>query len=297
MVVLPVFSLLLGSGLGFLYFSNETMRQTIGIIIHRDYSTAKAFPGQSQINVLLLGRDVDRDNRGQVVKTRGRTDTIILAHLDFDNKTANLLSIPRDTLVRIPGYRSRHKINAAHAFGGPELTAETVEQFLGIHPDGFIVLDYEAFVKGIDYLGGLDINVDKQLDYDDNWGQLHIHLKPGLRRLRGYDCMGFVRYRKSNDGHGDSDVERIARQHEFIRAAKQRLMRPSTMIKLPHLLHLVRSNVNSSLTYEQQCSLAYFLKKLPAESIHAEPLPGQEGRGYVRADEDTTREIVQRMFY
>ncbi|MDO8588499.1 MAG: LCP family protein [Armatimonadota bacterium] len=295
--LLLAFALVMGTGLGFLYFSNETVRETVNVIIHRDYPPSKAFPGRTELNVLLLGRDVDRDRRGHVVNTRGRTDTIIVAHLDFVNKTANLLSIPRDTYVKIPGRRGKHKINAAHAYGGPELVVDTVEEYLGVRPDDYVVVDYDAFVQSIDRIGGLDIKVDKQLDYDDNWGQLHIHLKPGLQRLDGNQCMGFVRYRKSNDGHGDSDVVRIDRQHEFVRAAKQALMRPSAMIKAPHVLSTVRENVNSSLNFTQQLSLAYFLKTLPAASIHTETLAGEEGRVYARADEDEVRKIVHRMFY
>jgi LCP family protein required for cell wall assembly len=295
--LLLVFSLVLGTLMGTLYFTNEPLRKTVGVIVHRDYSPSNAFPGRDEVNVLLLGRDVDRDRRGQVVKTHGRTDTIIVAHLDFANKTANLLSIPRDTYVRIPGRRGRHKINSAHAYGGPELVVDTIDSFLGVRPDAYIVVNYNAFVQGIDYLGGLDIKVDKQLDYDDNWGQLHIHLKPGEQRLMGLDCMGFVRYRKSNDGHGDSDVVRIARQQEFVLAAKQALMRPSAMLKVPALLGIVEDNVNSSLTYGQECSVAYFLKTLPADRVHTKTLAGEHGQVLARADQDKVRALVQEMFY
>ena len=171
----------------------------------------RAFPGRTQVNVLLLGRDLDRDRHGQVVKTNGRTDTIILAHYDFADKCVNMLSIPRDTRVAIP-HHGHHKINAAHAYGGPNLACRTVEGLLGVHPDDYIVVDFEGFEKAVDLMGGLTLTVDKKLDYDDNWGGLHIHLQPGRQLLNGKQAIGFVRYRKSKDGHADTDIERIARQ-------------------------------------------------------------------------------------
>jgi polyisoprenyl-teichoic acid--peptidoglycan teichoic acid transferase len=296
--LLLVSALILGTLMGTFYFTSEPLRKTVSVIVHRDYSPAKAFPGRNEVNVLLLGRDVDRNRHGQVLKTHGRTDTIIVAHLDFANKSANLLSIPRDTYVHIPGRRGVHKINAAHAYGGPELVVDTIDDLLGVRADSYIVVNYDAFIKGIDYLGGLDVNVDKQLDYDDNWGNLHIHLKPGRQHLDGYNCMGFVRYRKSNDGHGDSDVIRIARQQEFVLAAKQALMRPSAMLKLPALLGIVSDNVVSSMDFSQQCSVAYFLKTLPKERIVTKTLASEQGQVLARADQERMiHSLVQEMFY
>ena len=296
-VLLLLFSLLLGTGLGFLWVSSPTIRKTTSIIIHRDYRPAKAFPGKSEITLLLLGKDCDRNRRGEVVNTRARSDTIILARLDFASNKASLLSIPRDTRVRIPGYRGKHKINAAHAFGGPELASETISDLLGVRPDAYVVADYDGFVRVIDYVGGLDVKVDKQLDYDDNWGHLHIHLKPGQQHLDGYQAMGFVRYRKSNDGHGDSDLVRIARQQEFLRAAKQKIASPSTFFKLPTVLEMTNKDIVGSLTQEQMCAVAFFLRTLPPASIQMETLPAETGRVAVTVDDDATRELVQRMFF
>jgi len=292
-----VFSFLLGTFWGFIYFSSPTVRDSVNIWMRGGLSVDKAFPDQKEINILLLGKDEDRDNRGQVVKTRARTDTIILAHMDFENKTVNMLSIPRDTRVKIPGYRGRHKINAAHAFGGPDLTARTIERFLNVKPDYYVVMDYNGFKTAIDRLGGLEVNVDKELNYDDNWGNLHIHLKPGKQLLNGEQAMGFVRYRKSNDGIGDSDMVRISRQQEFLKATKDKLVNPWNLRKLPSVIEDVRQNVNGSITTQQMLALAGFMKSLPNEKLNMVTLPSVEGRVYVSANEDETRELVSRMFY
>jgi len=232
-----------------------------------------------------------------VVNTNGRTDTIILAHVNFRERVINLLSIPRDTKVRIPGYRGRHKINAANAYGGPELACATVEDLLAVRPDEFVLVDYDGFVKAIDDLGGVNVQVDKELNYDDNWGNLHIHLKPGLQRLNGYQAMGFVRFRQSNDGLGDSDVQRIARQQRFLAALKQEMMSPGNFMKLPRIIDSLRGHVKGTLSLDQMMALAYFAKNLPPERIRMTTLPSDEGRVYVSAREDETRELVRKLFY
>lgn len=247
---------------------------------------------------MLMGRDLDRDEHGQIVHTRGRTDAMMLAHFDFEKQTANILSIPRDTLVHIPGYRGKRRISYANAYGGTSLAVDTVKEFTGVTPDYYSLINLQGFEKGIDAIGGLDINVDKQLDYDDNWGNLHIHLNPGLQKLNGYKSMGFVRYRHANGGGGDSDLVRIDRQHEFMRAAKARLASPGVALKIPQVFDLVRSEMRGDLTPAQMMCLAYFVKSLPKENgLRMETIPSLKGGGaFVRADVDATKKLVTDMF-
>ena len=291
-----VFAALIGAFVGRLYISSPAVREAVSSAITGKLTPEKAFPGQATVNILLLGRDLDRDRHGNVVKTWGRTDTIILARFDFDEKTINMLSIPRDTRVRIPGH-GRHKINTAHAYGGPELVRRTVEDFLGVHPDDYVVVDFDGFEKAVDLVGGLILTVDKQLNYDDNWGNLHIHLKPGSQLLNGDQAIGFVRYRRSNHGDSDTDFERITRQQEFLRAAKAKLVQPTTILRLPGVLETVTPNMDSSLTYTQILALARFAKDVPRDKIRAETVPGTTNRYCVRPDLEATRLLVREMFY
>jgi LCP family protein required for cell wall assembly len=292
-----VFGLLLGTGLGYIYFGSNTIQQMVRDYRQGRWNPEKAFPSKDDITVLFLGKDVDRDHRGRIVDTNARTDTILLAHLNFTNKTASILSIPRDTRVHIPGYRGRHKINAAHAYGGPELTMQTIDEFLGIRADQYVVVDYGTFEKAIDLIGGLRINVAKQMDYDDNWGNLHIHLKPGLQKLDGNQALGYVRFRKSNDGHGDTDYDRIARQQQFLLATKEKMMSTSTFLNLPNIIDTVHSGVNSSMSDAQLMTIAKFIRSLPSSSIRTATLPGTEGRVYVATDDNAVRRLIQEMFY
>lgn len=224
---------------------------------------------------------------------------MMIAHFDFQNGSACILSIPRDTLVHIPGYRGRHRISYANAYGGPKLARDTIQDFLGISPDYHVLLNFDAFEKAIDCVGGLEATVDKKLDYDDNWGNLHIHLKPGRQLLNGQQAMGFVRYRQSNDGDAESDFVRIGRQQELLRAARDELSSASAMFKVPKVLDIIRSDADSDLTPAQMICLARCLKTLPSDStIRMETLPAIESGGvFVHPDTDETRKLVKQMFF
>lgn len=290
---------IIGGGLFiYCYSTSYTIRDTIGAIITRSDKPENAFPGQNQINVLLMGRDLDRNNHGQIVKTRGRTDCMMLAHVDFKTRSVNILSIPRDTLVRIPGYRGKRRISYAHQYGGPDLAVETVQDFLGVTPDYYMMLDFDGFARAIDKIGGLQIVVDKKLDYDDSWGNLHIHLKPGKQVVNGEQAIGFARYRKSNDGKGDSDLVRIERQQQLLSALKIKLCKPGVVMKIPSVVDTVRRNMEGNLKTAQMVCLASFMRSLPkGSSIQMQTIPTEgDGGIYVRADADATRELINRVF-
>ena len=288
-----------GGALIYFYLSSKTVRTAVHSFVLRADTPEKAFPGRDEINVLLMGRDLDRDRRGRILDTHGRTDAIMLAHVDFHGRDVNVLSIPRDTLVRIPGYRGKRRINSANALGGPELAQETVATFLGVRPDYYLVVSFDAFEDAIDMIDGLQVNVDKKLDYDDNWGDLHIHLEPGSRVLNGEQAMGFVRYRQSNAGVGESDFVRIQRQQELVKAVRARLTAPQVMFRAPRVLDTIFREMEGNLTPAQILCLVRFLRSVPGDSgIRMETLPAtSKGGVFVKADVDATRVLVDDMFF
>lgn len=286
------------AGVGiYLYKSSPTVHDAVGIVLAGIDDPEEAFPGRDAVNILIMGHDVDRDRKGQIVDTPGRTDSIMLARVDFRNRAINILSIPRDTLVCIPGYHGARRISYANAYGGPELSCRTVSSFLGVEPDYYVLVGFEGFQKAIDLAGGLEVEVDKQLDYDDNWGHLHIHLKPGKQMLTGEQAIGFVRYRQSKDGDGESDFVRIKRQQEFFRAAKARLADPQVMFRAPRILDRIRKDSQSNLIPSQIACLAQFVRTLPQSAIRTETLPALAGGGvFVRPDMEAAGKLVQVMF-
>lgn len=284
-------ALAVGTLTGYLYASSRAVRETIHTVWkYRGVDVSQVFPGQSSLNLLILGSDENRDNRKRIYTKRTRSDTIMLVHFDFVNRKINVLSIPRDTRVHIPGH-GVHKINAAMALGGPELAADTIREWLGVRVDHYAVIYYNVFRRAVDLLGGVTVYVDKPLHYDDNWGDLHVHLEPGWHRLNGEQALGYVRIRNV-----DNDLGRIERQHQFLAALKEHFRHPTTYMRLPQLLDAVDENLKSSLSYGQMLALAWFAKSVPSQQIEMVTLPCRLGRSYVYADEEQVRELVDRLF-
>lgn len=294
-IVLILVAIPVATGLYFFVF-NKTVRDTVRIVATKGLPPSKAFPGKDHIDLLLLGRDIDINNKQQTLKTRGRSDTIIIMRVDFLNNQINLLSIPRDTAVHIPGYRGIRKINAAHALGGPELTAQTIQDLIGVPTDYYIVVNYKVMEQTIDQLGGVTVNVDKQLDYDDNWGNLHIHLKPGIQRLNGKQAIGFVRYRHANRGPADSDFVRMGRQQILLQAVKSQIMNPRVLLRLPGALDSIRNNLVTNMSYDQLLSLAFFIKSVPHSQLNAVSLPSGAGPVFVHMNALRAKDVVERIF-
>lgn len=267
--------LVLGSIIGYFHFASEgTASRAVIAYITGETKPENAFPGKSKLTILVVGADENRDHRKRVVDTMARTDTIVVAQIDFVNRRISALSIPRDTLVRIP----RHgwgKINSAHALGGPRLLVETVSTLLGnLQIDEVVIVSYKAFEEAIDALGGVTIEVEKRMRYHDNWGDLHVDLQPGVQHLNGKQALGYVRYR-----HSDSDFERIKRQQKFMRALKERLKDPTVWMRAPHALAAGLRHTRTTMEFEQLLALALFARQLSDDQIRTETLPVRDGVG------------------
>ncbi len=274
---------------GYLYHSSGFIKRYLPAILHPK-TVADVFPNQQTMNLLVIGQDYDYNNSDQVIKTSARSDMLMVARLDFAQNKITLFSIPRDTQAAIPDH-GVHKINAAHAYGGPALTAQTVQTNFGISTDKYIGLDFQGFEKAIDILGGVDLTVDKQMDYDDNWGHLHIHLKPGYQHLDGAQAMGFVRFR-----HADSDLVRIQRQQALLAAFKEKLRQPQTLAELPELLDTVDKHIDSDLSDDQRVALARFLHDTPREQLQLATLPSREEGNTVSPNWPLATPMIQRIF-
>nr|MBQ6740358.1 LCP family protein [Synergistaceae bacterium] len=138
------------------------------------------------VNVLVVGLDN--------VDGGSRTDAIALAIFDADNSAVRIASIPRDSRVYIPG-RGWDKINHAYVFGGINLLRETVVNLTGVPVDYFVKVNYRSFPKIIDLLGGIDIYVDKRMNYTDYSGKLFINIPKGQQHMNGKTALGYVRFR------------------------------------------------------------------------------------------------------
>lgn len=262
-----------------------------------------AFPGSNSLNILCVGLDRNivssriLKHNGQPSTRNSRTDVMMVAHVDLLDRSVSILSIPRDTRVRLPGDRYHSKINDAHARGGIELTVDTVEEFLGVPIDHYLVVKQEAVEKTVDALGGLRIRVEKDMDYDDNWGQLHIHLKEGDQTLTGAQIAGYMRFRKDREG----DFGRIRRQQQVIQALAGEVRNPSVLLKANSLIQEVRRQIKTDLSPDQQLALAYLLQSAGQERLQTVSLPIADtpiigGVSYVEADDARKENLVNWLF-
>lgn len=215
--------------------------------------------------VMLMGVD---EREGDV----GRSDTLMIATLDAKKHKAAILSVPRDTRVKIKGH-GFDKINAAYAYGGHKLTQNTVEDLLGVEMEHYVIINVNAFTKIIDAIGGIDINVEKRMYYEDPWddnGGLVINLYPGQQHMDGKTAITYVRYRDE-----EGDIGRITRQQKFMKAVMDKLTSPSIIPRIPAIIGEVVDSINTDLSVKQMIEFMAALKEAQSNGLQTEMLPGR----------------------
>lgn len=188
---------------GALFASSSLLDRPLEKAIDDGMLTAK-----DKSTIMIMGVD-ERDD------DVGRSDTLMVAAIDPKKNQASLLSVPRDTRVKIKGH-GFDKINAAYAYGHEQLSQDTIEHLLGIKIDHYIIINTKSFKKIIDAIGGIDIDVPKRMHYEDPWdddGGLVIDFKPGKQHMDGAKAITYVRYRDE-----EGDIGRIKRQQAFVQA-------------------------------------------------------------------------------
>ncbi|MDI3327689.1 MAG: LCP family protein [Alicyclobacillaceae bacterium] len=216
---------------------------------------------EGDVRVLLLGVD----NRGG--DPHPRSDTMILLNVPRDGRPLTVASILRDTWVPVEG-AGKEKINAAYALGGPDLARRTVEQWLGVDVPYYAVTDFEGFIHIVDALGGVDIDVEKPMDYVDD-GRYDIHLRPGRQHLNGAEALGYVRFR--HDALGD--YARTERQRKLIKAVAEEMKKPKNLIRLPEVLWAVRPYVRTNVSPLDLVRLGWYGWRAQFAGIEALQLP------------------------
>lgn len=248
----------------------------------------------NRVNILLLGVD-DPDNENPDSTVR-RSDTMIVASISPKYGTINLLSIPRDTRVAIPGRQGLDKITHSYAYGGAALAAKTVEGLLDIPISYYTALDWQGFIKVIDILGGVDLYVEQNMKYEDPYANLTIELSKGYQHLDGEKAGQYVRFRHDELG----DIGRVQRQQRFLKALSQELLQVGTIPKIPSLVSTVSQYVSTDMTMFTMLKLVNTMKATQPDGFQAEMLPGDfadiDGMSYWIPDKKETRRLVQRLF-
>ncbi|MBP1765386.1 MAG: cell envelope-related transcriptional attenuator [Firmicutes bacterium] len=254
---------------------------------------ARQAPSQAkQINILLLGLDEgDNEHPG----APQRSDAMVLASIRQDTGAVTLLSIPRDTRVAIPGQKGQEKIAHAYYYGGSELAAKTVEELLNVPVNYFVVIDWQAFIKVVDILGGVNLYVERDMNYDDPYADLHIHLLKGYQHLDGQKAGEYVRFRSDELG----DVGRVQRQQRFLKVISGQFVQPGTILKLPALVSAVKQHVKTDMTFWSYFQAGRGLRAVWAGEVQTVMLPGSfstiGGVSYWVPNQEQLERITERL--
>lgn len=219
--------------------------------------------------ILLSG--VDNGNGG--------ADTNILVGFDAKGGSIHCVSIPRDSGFYVKG--DSHKINYAYNSGGMDLMAETVSSGLGIPVDYTVQVDLNGFVQLIEAIGGVEFNVPIDMDYDDPYQDLSIHLKKGLQTLNGQNALNVVRFRHNNDGtgYGNEDLGRIATQQAFLKAVAKQTLQLSNIDKISEFVRIFNKNVKTDLSMGNMAWLGKEAINMGIDKITFSTLPGEWSNG------------------
>ncbi|MCL2753883.1 MAG: LCP family protein [Defluviitaleaceae bacterium] len=235
-------------------------------------------------------------------------NTIMVAAYDAEAREGFIVSIPRDTLIDVQ--RTNRKIVSSYPSGrlggrghegGVEQVRRDVQSLVGFRPDFYIRVDYAAFVRMVDAVGGVEIYVPFRMYYNDPWQNLHIDLQPGLQLLSGEDALRFSRYRTGTAGVSPtiSDYQRIVHQQQVLSAVFQRLLTPASILRIPEFISIFNEYIYSDLTAGE---LLWFANQtrhiggLDALSTYTIPMLGTSGAPfwYEFADPEGILELVNR---
>lgn len=243
------------------------------------FTLPEAWDGAERVTILVMGLDY-RD-----VEAGGpsRSDTMILLSVDPVAKTAGILSVPRDLWAVIPGF-TPNKINTAYYFGelykipggGPELAMRTVEQTVGVPIDYYAVIDFNAFVRFIDLIGGVKVDVPSAITVDPIGADTQPkNLKPGVQTLPGAVALAYARERHTEGG----DFARSARQQQVILGIRNRILEfnllPGLIANSAQLYAELSAGIKTNLSLDDAIQLAVLATQISSEDIR-QGVIGQE---------------------
>jgi len=263
-----------------------------------------SWSGTERLNVLLLGVDARGDG-----STTDNTDTMIVLSLDPVNKTAAMLSLPRDIWINKPGVFV-DKINAAYAFGGPDLTKKVVEDLLRIKLHAYALVDFEAFTRIVDSVGGVVVDVQRPVRDESyptaDYGIERIEILSGPQLMSGATALHYARSR-----HDSNDYSRASRQQAVLTALRARIAQGDLLRQLPGIVDRVGSFVKTNFDPANVLPLARFGTGIDGSAIRSEVLypcggdyphcelqyTGGDDGFFLVPDVAKVRELAAQLFY
>ena len=217
----------------------------------------------------------------------GNSDTNILVAVDTAGGSIYGVSIPRDTKAVWNG--KSHKINAAFGGGGIEKLADVIGDQLGIPVDYTVQVDLKGFVALVDAIGGVDFDVPIDMNYEDPYQDLYIHIPAGMQHLSGEEALKVVRFR---EGCASQDIARMETQQAFLKAVAQQTLQVSNLTKVDQFVKIFQQYVETDLTLGNLAWLGSKAISIGAENVAFSTLPGEWKSPYIYLNKEETLTLV-----
>lgn len=253
-----------------------------------DLRDEKVEPLHDDISILFIGVD-DSSKRDQSSGSI-RSDALVLATLNNEDKSIKLVSIPRDTYTFIPDAGKEDKITHAYAYNGPSSTIESVENLLEIPVDYYVRMDFEAFIDVVDALDGIRVDVPYDLEEQDEFDNAGaISLEEGIQTVDGSEALALARTR-----HYDNDIERGKRQQMILQAIMDKALSAGSFTKYADVIDAVGDNMKTNLSFKDMQAFFEYAKDGKPD-VEAITLNGYDdmstGIYYWQLDEESLMEV------
>lgn len=215
-------------------------------------------------NILFIGFDLGREDTGRQV------DSLFLLSFCHEDGRVRIIHIPRYTLAEIPGIAQPERINNAYYYGGVNLLEQSAAKLLNVTIHHYVAIDTETLKELVDIIGGIDVYVETDMDYEDPEGDLYIHIPKGYQHMDGDTAQKYLRFASDELGA----YGRSKRQQAFIKVVYKRILQPDMLAKLPLLTDVWERRVDSTIEGFDTVHFASILHKLSGTKPDSILLPG-----------------------
>lgn len=238
----------------YLYKEAENAANKAFEAVSIDQNQEKVEPLTDDISILFIG--VDDSSKRDQSSTNIRSDALVLATLNNEDKSVKLVSIPRDTYTLIPATGREDKITHAYAHGGASSTMSAVKNLLDIPIHYYVRMDFEAFIDVVDALGGITVDVPYDLEeQDENDKAGAINLQEGNQLVNGSEALALARTR-----HYDNDIERGKRQQMILESIMDKALSAGSITKYADVISAVGDNMKTNLTFKDMQAFFEYAK-------------------------------------
>lgn len=220
---------------------NKETEEELNPIFPDDQKVLKEEHG-NELCFLLMG--IDKRDAGQKEMKGQRSDTMMLCKVNFDDGSIKMLSLPRDSIVKIKG--ADDKLTHAHSYGGPALTLKTVRDWLKLDIRYYVRVDYKAVEELVGIVGGVEFDVPVDMNYHDTTkgNELHINIKKGKQTITKDNVVGLLRFRK---GYPNQDYGRQKTQQDFMKALAKEVLKAENILKIGSIWNTINRNVKTNI--------------------------------------------------